>query len=234
MPLASPSMSVLAAALVLSACNGASDPPEAIDEAAPEATIEAPDDIAVEGEERRILAFGNSLFAGYNLAEHEGYPEQLEAALRGGGVNARVIDAGVSGDTTAAGRQRFEFVLDSAGRVDLVVIELGGNDLLRNIQPSETRANLSAMIESAKERDLAVLLMGMRAPPNYGAEFQAEFDAIYSDLAAEFDVALVPFWLEPIYRDPALFQSDRIHPTAEGIARLVEDTEDDIRAALPN
>ena len=230
----SPSMALLAGALALVACSEAGGTPEEFVEDAPAATGEAPADIAVEGEERRILAFGDSLFAGYNLAEHEGYPERLEDALREDGINARVIDAGVSGDTTAAGRQRFGFVLDQAGEVDLVVIELGGNDLLRNIQPAQTRANLAAMIEEAQSRNLRVLLMGMRAPPNYGPEFQAEFDAIYSGLAEEYDVALVPFWLEGIYRDPSLFQSDRIHPTAAGIERLVADTADDVRAALPS
>ena len=234
MRLACPSMWLLAGALVLTACSEATVPSR--DPAGPVESegADRPDDVAVDGEERRILAFGDSLFAGYNLPEQDGYPEQLEDALREDGVNARVIDAGVSGDTTAAGRQRFEFVLDQAGDVDLVIIELGGNDLLRNIQPETTRENLAAMIEMARGRDVPVLLMGMRAPPNYGPEFQAEFDAIYGDLAREFDVALVPFWLETIYRDPTLFQDDRIHPTARGVERLVSDTVDDVRAALPS
>ena len=193
----------------------------------------APADIAVDGEEVRILAFGNSLFAGYNLAEQEGYPEQLEQALRKGGMNARVIDAGVSGDTSAAGRQRLGFVLDKQTEApDLVLLELGGNDMLRAIQPADTRANFVAMLDELRSRGIPVMLMGMRAPPNYGPDYQAEFDAIYSDLAREYDVALVPFWLESIYQDPALFQSDRIHPTAAGIDALVDDTIDDVRAAL--
>ena len=193
----------------------------------------APADIAVGGEEVRILAFGNSLFAGYNLAEHEGYPEQLEQALRKGGMNARVIDAGVSGDTSAAGRQRLGFVLDKQTEApDLVLLELGGNDMLRAIQPADTRANFVAMLNELRSRGIPVMLMGMRAPPNYGPAYQADFDAIYSDLAREYDVPLVPFWLDSIYQDPALFQSDRIHPTAEGIDALVEDTIDDVRAAL--
>ena len=193
----------------------------------------APADIAVDGEEVRILAFGNSLFAGYNLAEHEGYPEQLEQALRKGGMNARVIDAGVSGDTSAAGRQRLGFVLDKQTEApDLVLLELGGNDMLRAIQPADTRANFVAMLNELRSRGIPVMLMGMRAPPNYGPAYQADFDAIYSDLAREYDVPLVPFWLDSIYQDPALFQSDRIHPTAEGIDALVEDTIDDVRAAL--
>lgn len=224
--------SIGCAALVLAACSGEAGevPP-----AAEAASLEAPAaDIAVSGEERRILAFGNSLFAGYGLGESEGYPERLEMALRGQGVNARVIDAGVSGDTSAAGRQRLAFTLDALETPpDLVLLELGGNDLLRGLSPEETRANFEAMLGELRSRDIPVLIMGMRAPPNYGPEFQQSFDALYGELAQEFDAELVPFWLESIYQDPALFQSDRIHPTAPGIEALVADTLDDVLGALP-
>lgn len=224
--------SIGCAALALAACSGeAGEVPAAADET----SIEAPAaDIAVTGEERRILAFGNSLFAGYGLAKQEGYPERLEAALRGAGVNARVIDAGVSGDTSAAGRQRLAFTLDALETPpDLVLLELGGNDLIRGLSPEETRANFEAMLGELRDRDIPVLIMGMRAPPNYGPEFQQSFDALYAELAEEYDAQLVPFWLESIYQDPALFQSDRIHPTAPGIEALVADTLDDVQAALP-
>ena len=191
--------------------------------------------IPVMGEEVRIVAFGDSLFAGYNLAEEEGYPERLEAALRGRGINARVVDAGVSGDTSSAGLTRLAFVLDNQPeKPDLFILELGGNDLLRAIQPAETRANFEAMLDELQAREIPVLLMGMRAPPNAGPEFQADFDAIYGELAAEYDTALIPFWLEDIYQDPSLFQRDRIHPTAEGIEALVASTIDDVQAALPD
>jgi len=150
-------LSITAAVLALAACGGAQDdtvPPEsAPSEAAPVA------DIAVAGPERRILAFGDSLFAGYGLEEEEGYPEQLEDALRQGGINARVIDAGVSGDTSAAGRQRLAFTLDAQDtKPDLVLLELGGNDMLRGIQPDQTRANFAAMLDELQERDIPVLL----------------------------------------------------------------------------
>ncbi|ODS59340.1 MAG: arylesterase [Erythrobacter sp. SCN 68-10] len=186
------------------------------------------------GPERRILAFGDSLFVGYGLGEGEGYPERLQAALRARGINAAVTNAGVSGDTTAAGRQRMVFTLDAQPqKPDLFILELGGNDLLRGLSPEQTRANLAAMLEELQRRDIPVLMMGMRAPPNYGNEFQAQFDAIYRDLAAQYDAALIPFWLEDIYRDQSLFLPDRIHPTAEGIERLVSSTIAAVRAALP-
>lgn len=227
------SLSIAVLALSLAACGSEAEDVQIAD--APSSETPAPEDIAVEGEERRILAFGDSLFAGYNLAEHEGYPERLERALRQQGINARVIDAGVSGDTSAAGRQRLGFVLDQqAEKPDLVLLELGGNDMLRGIQPADTRTNFEEMLEELQSRGIPVLLMGMRAPPNYGPEYQQQFDGLYGELASEYDTQLVPFWLESIYQDPSLFQSDRIHPTAEGIDALVADTLDEVRAALPD
>ncbi len=191
-------------------------------------------EIPVMGPERRIMAFGDSLFAGYGLAEDQGYPERLEAALRVGGINARVIDAGVSGDTSAAGLQRLAFTLDAQEeKPDLFILELGGNDLLRGLSPDETRANFVAMLDELKAREIPVLIMGMRAPANYGGEYQAEFDALYGELAQEYGTALIPFWLDDIYQDQSLFQSDRIHPTAEGIEALVASTLDEVKAALP-
>ena len=190
--------------------------------------------IPVMGPERRIIAFGDSLFAGYGLDPRDAYPEKLENALRAKGVNADVINAGVSGDTTAAGLQRLEFTLAAQDvPPDLFILELGGNDLLRGIAPDQTRANLAKMLTVLRKQEVPVLLMGMRAPPNYGPEYQQQFDALYRDLAQEYGAALIPFWLEDIYRDPALFQSDRIHPTAGGIERLVASTLPEIEGALP-
>lgn len=216
-------------ALTLAACGGEA----AVDQA--DGTISADEmAIPVMGEEVRIVAFGDSLFAGYNLAEEEGYPERLEAALRGRGINARVVDAGVSGDTSAAGRDRIEFVLEAQDdKPDLFILELGGNDLLRGIGPDETRANFEAMLSTLREANIPVLMMGMRAPANYGPEYQSEFDSIYADMAEKYDADLIPFWLEDIYQNPRLFQDDRIHPTAEGIEALVDSTLDEVEAALP-
>jgi acyl-CoA thioesterase-1 len=221
-------------ALTLAACGG-----EAVVEEAPASTddgafAQGEAAIPVMGDEVRILAFGDSLFAGYNLPEADGYPEKLEAALRVRGINARVVDAGVSGDTSAAGLDRLEFVLEGQAETpDLFILELGGNDLLRGISPEQTRANFDAMLTTLSEADVPVLIMGMRSPPNYGPEYQAQFDAIYGDMAQKYGASLIGFWLEDIFEQPQLFQSDRIHPTAEGIEALVNSTIDEVAAALP-
>jgi acyl-CoA thioesterase-1 len=222
-----------ALALALSACGGAAD------DAAPAAEVAADGKpalpaVPVMGPERRIIAFGDSLFAGYGVDPRDAYPQKLENALRAKGINADVVNAGVSGDTSAAGLQRLEFTLAAQKAVPaLFILELGGNDLLRGLSPEETRANLAKMLTVLRDQKVPVLLMGMRAPPNYGPEYQAQFDAIYRDLAKQYGAALIPFWLEDIYRDPALFQSDRIHPTADGIERLVASTLDEVEGALP-
>lgn len=222
--------------LALAACGGGAD-----DTAAPPAGGVAADGkpalpaVPVMGPERKIIAFGDSLFAGYGLDPRDAYPEKLEAALRAKGINADVINAGVSGDTTAAGLNRIEFTLAAQkdGAPALFILELGGNDLLRGLSPEESRRNLAMMLAVLRDQNVPVLLMGMRAPPNYGPEYQAAFDAMYKELAQEYGAALIPFWLEDIYREPALFQSDKIHPTAEGIERLVGSTIGAVEGALP-
>ncbi|WP_298303840.1 arylesterase [uncultured Erythrobacter sp.] len=224
-----------ALAVSLAAC-GAEAPVEEAVAGTAEGAFEAGEQaIPVMGEEVRILAFGDSLFAGYNLPDADGYPEKLEAALRARGTNARVFDAGVSGDTSAAGRDRLDFVLaGQSEKPDLFILELGGNDLLRGLSPEETRANFETMLTTLTEAEIPVLIMGMRSPPNYGPEYTAAFDAIYADMAEKYDTELIGFWLEDIYEQPQLFQSDRIHPTAEGIEALVTSTIDEIAAALPS
>lgn len=227
--------SITALALACTAC-GRQDSDEALmaDTAAGKVTTAQTAEVPVAGPERRILAFGDSLFAGYGLEEGESYPARLQAALRARGVNARVANAGVSGDTTAAGRQRLAFVLDAQEeKPELVLLELGGNDLLRGLPPEQTRANLDAMLAELGKRDIRVLLVGMRAPPNAGPEFQAAFDAIYPELARKHGAALIPFFLEAIYDKPALIQPDHVHPTAQGIERLVEATAGTVAEALP-
>lgn len=187
-----------------------------------------------QGPERRILAFGDSLFAGYRLTPGQGYPERLQETLRKRGINAHVANAGVSGDTTAAGLQRFTFVLDSLDRPpDLVIVELGGNDLLRGIAPAETRANLASILRELRKRHVPALLMGMRAPPNMGAGFRSDFDTIYPALASEYRARLVPFFQAPIYDKAKLLQPDHVHPTAQGVEALVSSTVDTVTAALP-
>jgi acyl-CoA thioesterase-1 len=217
------------AALLLSGCQGQARTPEPQPTDALAAVVPAP-----QGPERRILAFGDSLFAGYRLGRNQGYPERLQAALRANGINARVTNAGVSGDTTADGRQRFQFVL--GGMIpgpELAIVELGGNDLLRGLPPAETRANLKAILEPLRQHHVRIVLMGMRAPPNMGPEYQRAFDAIYPELAKQYGATLVPFFLGPIYDKPALLQGDHIHPNASGVDLLVAATVDAVAGALP-
>lgn len=219
--------------IVLSAC-GAEPKAPAVDAADRIQTPAASSSQSITGPERRILAFGDSLFAGYGVGKENSYPAQLEAALREEGVNARIVNAGVSGDTTASGRQRLAFTLDGQQPPpDLVLLELGANDMLRALDPQETRANLTAMLDELSERGIPVLLMGMRAPPNYGPDYQDAFDAIYADLGRRPGVTLVPFWLETIYQRPELFQQDRLHPTTEGLGVLVDATKGAVKGALP-
>lgn len=198
------------------------------------AATDAPPDIPVMGEERLILALGDSLFTGYGLKPGEGYPERLEAALRARGINARIVNAGVSGDTTAGGRQRLAFALDNLPtKPDLVVISLGGNDMLRGLPVEATRANLDAILAELGRRDISALLLGMLAAPNLGAAYAREFNLIYPALARKHEAALVPFFLQAIVDRPELRQDDRIHPTRQGIEELVTATAVDVAKALP-
>lgn len=222
---------MLAAALLLAGC-GRSEAPATPPSEAPIA--EALPAVPVMGAERRILAIGDSLFAGYGVERGEGYPEKLEAALRAKGVNARIANAGVSGDTTAGGLQRLKFTLDSQRAApELVLISLGGNDMLRGLPPEQTRANLEAILKELQRRKVKVLLMGMLAPPNLGPDYRGQFDAIYPALAKQYGAVLVPFFLQPVIGKPALVQQDHIHPTAQGIAAIVAATADAVAGALP-
>lgn len=216
------------AAFTLAACDNEETPT-----APPTSAIEAPPEIPVMGEEQRIVALGDSLFTGYGLDEGESYPAKLEVALRSRGINARIVNAGVSGDTTAAGRERLTFTLESQKRKpDLIVLSLGGNDMLRGLPPEQTRANLDTMLAELKRRDIPVLLLGMLAAPNLGEDYADRFNAIYPALAKKYDTALVPFFLQPLMDRPDLLQDDRIHPTAVGIEVLVTDTADEVAEAL--
>ena len=220
--------SIIGAALLLAACGTQAPAPPPSNEPTTAQT-------AVNGPQIDVLAFGDSLFAGYGLASpDQSYPAQLEQALRAGGRNVRITNAGVSGDTTAAGRQRLAFTLDSqANEPDLVLLELGGNDLLRGLPPEQTRANLEAMLAELAKRGIPAVLMGVQAPPNAGPEFQRAFDAIYPDMAGAHGAALVPFVGTKVFTDARLLQPDHVHPTARGVAELVRATADGVAAALP-
>jgi acyl-CoA thioesterase I len=190
-------------------------------------------DIPVVGKEQRILALGDSLFAGYGLEPGESYPAKLEAALRAQGINARIANAGVSGNTTADGLQRLAFTLNSQKAPPaLVIISLGGNDMLRGLPPAQTRANLDAILKELGKRKIPALLMGMLAPPNLGADYRGAFDSIYPALARKHRAALVPFFLQAVQDKPDLVQPDHIHPTARGIEEIVAATSKVVRSAM--
>jgi len=170
--------------------------------------------------ERTILALGDSLTAGYGLADGDGFAARLQAALDRAGVAAKVVNGGVSGDTSAGGLARADWLL--AGKPDLVIVELGANDALRGIEPEDTRRNLDALILRIRNTGAGVLLAGMKAPPNLGREYAAEFDRIFPELAKRHKLVLYPFFLDGVAADPALNQADGIHPNAKGVLVIVD------------
>lgn len=183
--------------------------------------------------DKLVVAFGDSLYAGYRLAPNEGLAPQLQAALKADGINARVHNAGVSGDTTAAGKTRLSFVLDNLERKpDLVVLGLGGNDMLRGIKPAETRANMVAMLDELKKREISAVLTGMVASPNMGQDYANAFNPIFPGLAKQYNAPLYPFFLDGVVTDKALMLDDNIHPNAKGVSRVVEGLSPLVEAAL--
>jgi acyl-CoA thioesterase-1 len=167
----------------------------------------------------KILAFGTSLTQGYGLPPGTEYPAVLEAALKADRIDARVINAGVSGDTSAGGVSRIDWSL--AGHPDYAIVELGSNDALRGLSPEQTEKNISAVLEKLKAAHVPVLLLGMRAPRNLGKEYAAEFDPIYASLAKKYGVLLYPFMLEGVALNPKLNQADGIHPNPQGVKIIV-------------
>lgn len=206
---------------LLAGCGPATQPPTiAPTESA--ATPAAPAAPAPAADARLVVAFGDSLFAGYNLAQNEGFAPTLERALAAAGKPARVFNAGVSGDTSAAGRQRLGFVLDGLDRKpDLVIVGLGANDMLRGLKPADTRANLDAILKALKQRGIPTMLTGMIAAPNMGADYAASFNAIYPDLASRYGAPLYPFFLDGVITNRALLLGDGIHPNKAGVETIV-------------
>lgn len=181
----------------------------------------------------RITALGDSLFAGYGLRAEQAYPVRLEAALRARGINADVTNAGVSGDTTQDGRARLNFTLGQAAPPDLVVISLGGNDMLRGLPLAQTRENLDAILAELEDRKIKVVVMGMLAAPNMGPDYAKTFNAIYPSVTGKHHAVLEPFFLKAIFNRPDLQLPDHIHPTEKGVEAMVKATVDRIANALP-
>lgn len=174
-----------------------------------------------------IAALGDSLTQGYGLAQDAGFVPQLQSWLEGQGIDARLINAGVSGDTTAGGLSRAAWTLTP--EVDAMIVALGGNDLLRGLDPAVSRANIEGILEAAQAAEVEVLLVGMQAPGNFGPDYKAAFDAIYPDLAANYSTLYAPNFFEGLGLkggDPAtvrtFMQADAIHPNAEGVRLIVE------------
>lgn len=175
---------------------------------------------------RVIAALGDSLTQGFGLQQADGFVPQLQAWLQGQGTEISVMNAGVSGDTTAGGLARLDWTLSP--EVTGLIVILGGNDFLRGVDPASSRKNLAGILAASAKRDMPVLLVGMPSPRNFGPEYKTEVDRIYPELAAEFGVIYAPNFFAPIMNeathlpDPAFMQADRIHPNAAGVLRIVE------------
>jgi acyl-CoA thioesterase-1 len=167
----------------------------------------------------KVVAFGDSLMAGYQLPASAAFPVQLEKALKAKGQAVEIVNAGVSGDTSSGGLARLDWSVPEG--TDAVILELGANDMLRAVDPKVTRQALTEIVRRLKERRIEVLLCGMRAQPNLGPDYAKAFDAIFPELAAANDLVFYPFFLDGIVADQKLNQRDGLHPTAEGIAKIV-------------
>jgi acyl-CoA thioesterase I len=167
----------------------------------------------------KMVVLGDSLSAGLGLQAPAAFPVRLQKALADKGIKVDMINAGVSGDTTSGGRDRLDWSIPEG--TEAVIVELGANDALRGIDPAITRGALSDIVTRLKARGIAVMLCGMLAPPNYGSDYAAKFNAVYPDLAKQFGVTLYPFYLDGVAADPKLNQADGIHPTAAGVDIIV-------------
>ena len=180
-----------------------------------------------------VLAFGDSLTAGYGLDAGLGFAPQLQATLRRHGIAAEVADGGVSGDTSEAGKARLGWTIDGLARKpDLVIVELGANDMLRGLDPGLTRANLDAILAELDRRQIPVLLAGMRAAPNLDPAYVTRFEAIYPELARKHGAALHPFFMEGVAGQQGLIQQDGMHPTFAGVKRVVTGITPAVKRAL--
>jgi acyl-CoA thioesterase I len=168
----------------------------------------------------KVVVLGDSLSAGLGLSAPDAFPAKLQKALKDKGVDVEIANAGVSGDTASGGRDRLDWSVPKG--TDAVIVELGANDALRGTDPAITRSALSDIVQGLKARGVAVLLLGMLAPPNYGSDYATRFNTIYPDLSKSFGVPLYPFFLDGVAADPKLNQADGIHPTAAGVDIIVK------------
>jgi acyl-CoA thioesterase-1 len=182
------------------------------------------------GKPVKMVVLGDSLSAGLGLSASAAFPARLKESLKIKGIGVDMINAGVSGDTSSGGRDRLDWSVPEG--TDAVILELGANDALRGIDPQVTRAALTDILARLKARKVAVLLCGMLAPPNYGSDYSARFNAIYPDLAKSFGVPLYPFFLEGVAADARLNQADGLHPTAEGVDVIVKNILPTVEAFL--
>jgi acyl-CoA thioesterase I len=211
------------AALLLIGCGEAAEAPIANQSVATPAPAASASAVPISGPKRTVLAFGDSLYAGYGLARGESLPDAIQQRLRASGIDATLVNAGVSGDTTSGGRARLAYTLDRMEQApDLVLLGLGGNDVLRQIDPQETRANLGAMLDELARRKIPVVLTGMLAPPNLGPDFAGRFNTIFPQLAAEHQAVLDPFILQGVIGNRQLMLPDGVHPNARGVQRIAD------------
>ena len=178
----------------------------------------------------KTVVLGDSLSAGLGLQASAAFPAKLQKALKTNGIEVDMINAGVSGDTSSGGRDRLDWSVPEG--TEGVIVELGANDAMRGIDPDLTRAALTDIVGRLKARKIAVMLCGMLAPPNFGADYGARFNSIYPDLAKQFDVPLYPFFLDGVAADAKLNQADGIHPTAEGVDIVVNNMLPTVEAFL--
>lgn len=166
------------------------------------------------------VGFGDSLMAGYQLNNGEGFPDQLQQSLIALGYDVEITNAGVSGDTSSGGLSRLDWSVQDG--TDFVILELGANDALRGISPQITRKNIEEMIIGLKDRNIDVLLVGMLAPPNMGDDYASAFNPIYPELAEKYELALYPFFLDGVLTEPDKLLSDGLHPNPDGVKTMVE------------
>lgn len=216
------------AALLISACGVST----AEQQANKTITRKTPPALVTNGKPK-IIAFGDSLTAGFGLLEKESYPYLLQEKLKAEGYGYEVINAGISGDTSLGGLERIDWVL-GMDNIKILILELGANDLLRNMPPDKMKSNLEQIIKKAKAKNVTVLLCGMLAPPSVGADYQKTYNNAFPDLADEYDLAYLPFILENVAMDKKLNQADGIHPNSEGEKIMTENVYKELKPLLEN